>query len=604
MEKENCLELCGVFASIDDKVVLKNINLNINKGEVHAVIGESGSGKTILGQVLTGYRENNGGGFKYRNHFFSKIKNINPKPAFKIIPQNLQQTQNFLTSEYLFYNKYRSHRLGFSSRKRFIKMAGEIFNRFNLSIDPHQDIREIDQSDFSVLEFLNKSNPAPELLLLDELFSKIKSSHLTLIYKIIKDLKAEGVSIIFLTTKISYIYDIADRVSIIKNGEIIYSDKVDSIDKINLIRLTYTDPIRNINMEELNKSFYHFLKFNEAILQSLPANIIVSNRDNEIVMLNDYCKDHYKIGNNQYIRTPIKKFFEEENKAFLNILDGSLLSKEINTFYHIPMKIGGRSTSNNLKILPITEDEIVIGNIIIIEDVSELVTLQEKIILAQNLSSVGILAAGVAHEINNALEALHNFSNLLLFDRTEDDDKEIFEGISEEISYIDTIISNLISFSDYTSAKNCRTNIAESLNRIVKIISYNPQYIDINIDIINKSKQKIFSSINENEIKQVFLNLIRNSYDATEGKGDIVITLNNFISWVEIIYEDNGPGIPDENMSNIFLPFFSTKKERGSHLGLGLSIVHTIVTKNEGQITLGNKEGGGVITRITLPLTK
>jgi PAS domain S-box-containing protein len=602
MDQKTLIELKDIIVNIDNKQILNISNLDFRSGEIHAIIGESGSGKSTIGKLLKDQLSNSSGTFSYNDQIVQNFIKLKRKPKISMVPQSLNLNQSFLAGEYIYHNKFNKHVLGFSSRKRLIKMARICFSEYNFEINPEAELQTLNLSEIAILDLLNKIDPFPDLLILDEIFSKLKSDDLQKVYQILRDFTDRGSSILFFTTKISYIYEIADRVSIIKNGEILYSNQVNSIDKINLIRLTYTDPTANQNMEELNKSFYHFLKFNEAILESLPSNIIVTNSDLEILMVNNFFKKYFQINDDKYIKRKLHDFFAESNEVFLEIIEDSSNTKTTHSFYHVPMTIDDRNTSVNLKILPITEDETIIGSIFIIEDVSELVTLQEKLILAQNLSSIGILAAGVAHEINNSLEALNNFSNLLLYDRTETEDKEIFEKISEELDFIENIVINLVSFSDKSSSNNEYINIYDATKQLIKFLEYNPQYETTKITLHNNLDNLTFVSITHNEYKQIILNLVRNSHDAFVNRGEIDITLEINEGKLRIIYEDNGPGIPEQSISSIFLPFFSTKKGAGSHLGMGLSIIYTIITKHNGNISFNNnaKKGAQFIIELQI----
>ncbi len=596
------LSLNNIKVHFKDKIYLNIINLDLNRGEVHAIIGESGAGKTLLGKLLKTQLLNSSGTFTYRGQTHSKLTRIKNKPSITMVPQHLILHQAFIAGEYLYHNKFSKHIIGFSSRKRFVSMAKRDFHKYGFDIDPFAQLKNLNQSDIAILELLNKLEPIPELLIIDEMFSKINSADLVRVYEILKDYSQKGGSVLFFTTKISYIYDIAERVSIIKNGEIIFSDKIDSIDKINLIRLTYTNPSLTYNMEELNKSFYHFLKFNEAILESLPSNIIVTNRQMEIIMVNNYFKKYFNIENEDYLKSRLNDFFAKNNNSFLQIIEESSNTNQIHSFYHVPMIIGNRQTSVNIKILPITEDGMNIGNIFLIEDVSELVTLQEKLILAQNLSSIGILSAGIAHEINNSLEALNSFSNLLLFKRTKSEDIELYDHIREELDFIENVVDNLISFSDKNPTKNDYVNIYETTAQIISFIKHNPQYDGLRINLLNKLEDLAFCPITQNEYKQIMLNLIRNSNDVLTGNGEINITLENTNDKLKLTFEDNGPGISADIINDIFLPFFSTKTKTGTHLGMGLSIIHSIITKHEGNITIGRDIGKGAQFLIELPV--
>ena len=188
---------------------------------------------------------------------------------------------------------------------------------------------------------------------------------------------------LFITHKIDDIYHFADRVSILKNGEILVTDDMQNIDKLNLIKMAYTQLSGEQNIEEPNKEFQQYLKYNEAILRNLPVNLIVVDTNKRIKMVNDYCKQHFQLEAVSYLNVPLAEFFSGENASLLDMLQDAFDSGEGESFYQRSIVIKGNATVNNIKTFPIYDGSFLIGHILIIEDVTEYDRLQKQFMLSE-----------------------------------------------------------------------------------------------------------------------------------------------------------------------------------------------------------------------------
>lgn len=225
-------------------------------------------------------------------------------------------------------------------------------------------------------------------------------------------------------------------------------------------------------------------------------------------------------------------------------------------------------------------------------------------VFSEKLASIGLLSAGVAHEINNPLETIHNFVEYLKYKIEQEEDKEILADIDEEVETISKIVSNLITFSDNNIDQNESFDVNSLIDDLIGLINYNAKYKKIQIDF-HKKDDRLTLTASKTEIKQVILNLIKNSFDAIPAGGIITIKTCgkrlNEKSYVEIVLIDNGTGIPGKNINDIFLPFYSTKSNEEGNLGLGLSVSYGILKKYNGTISVLNLEEEGCQFTITIP---
>ncbi|MCX5715494.1 MAG: ATP-binding protein [Candidatus Omnitrophica bacterium] len=236
----------------------------------------------------------------------------------------------------------------------------------------------------------------------------------------------------------------------------------------------------------------------------------------------------------------------------------------------------------------------------------ELMDVQKQLVQAEKLATVGTLAGGVAHEINNPLTAVLTNVQMLLESDTIDDklDRESLELIEEATKRCRTIVQKLMTYArkPLETVEITRVNLLDALDNVLGFIGYQLDQDSVKINI--KAKEKAYHVIgNSNEIEQVLTNLILNARDAikqVKKGGTIDISFSWHGEWVKTEVEDEGAGIPKEITSKIFDPFFTTK-DVGRGVGLGLSICQAIVEKHNGILTFKSEVGKGTTFMVLLP---
>jgi signal transduction histidine kinase len=268
------------------------------------------------------------------------------------------------------------------------------------------------------------------------------------------------------------------------------------------------------------------------------------------------------------------------------------------------MTLNQTTIISNLKTFPIYDGTFLIGHIIIIEDITEYDQLQKQVILSEKLASVGLLAAGVAHEINNPLGIIANYLSYIKYTFYDQKLHEAIDNVHEEIASIANIVSNLHTFSDNKPLTIEDLDINELIRSMLHLVQHNAKSKQITIHF-EPYDHDLTISANKNEIKQVILNLLKNSFEAMPSGGEIVIKTTllpeHEANVVQMTFQDTGPGIGDENPNNIFLPFYSTKKGQEHNLGLGLSVSYGIIKKYNGTISVRNLENAGCQFTIKIP---
>ncbi|MGC8736322.1 MAG: ATP-binding protein [Dissulfurimicrobium sp.] len=235
---------------------------------------------------------------------------------------------------------------------------------------------------------------------------------------------------------------------------------------------------------------------------------------------------------------------------------------------------------------------------------NELRNREEQLIQSKKLASIGVMTAGVAHELTNPLNNISMIAQtyLELYDNLSRNDRiEFMNKVESETDRMKEIVKNFLDFSKPKEPHLKQTDINLVIQKAYKLMQ-NMLYIS-NIDTqleLDESLPKIF--IDENQIQQVLVNLITNAAQAMtkNGKLHIKSSLDKNKNYIEIYITDTGKGIPPELLPHIFDPFFTTKGEGGT--GLGLSVSYGIIKNHKGDISVESKVGKGTTFTIRLPI--
>ncbi len=238
------------------------------------------------------------------------------------------------------------------------------------------------------------------------------------------------------------------------------------------------------------------------------------------------------------------------------------------------------------------------------ERTRELVQMQARLVQSEKLASLGKLAAGIAHEINNPLGGVLIYTHLLLEDADKDSSEyENLKKIVKETTRCKDIVKGLLEFSRPKEPEMIPTDIHDALNRALAI--FEPQSLFQNIKIEREFSEVPRIIADSSQLQQVFTNIISNAAEAMAGSGLLTIrtSLDKQTDRIRIEFTDTGHGIKPENMTRLFEPFFSTK-EVGKGTGLGLAISYGIIQKHKGSIEVRSKIGKGSTFTVMLPVKR
>ncbi len=229
--------------------------------------------------------------------------------------------------------------------------------------------------------------------------------------------------------------------------------------------------------------------------------------------------------------------------------------------------------------------------------------MEEQLIVADRLASVGELAAGIAHELNNPLTSILGFTQLILEKNTDEDVKRDMSVVFSEARRAAGVVTNLLAFArKYTPTKQM-VDVNSIIKKVLAMRAYEQRVDDIHV--VTKLAPSLPGVIGDSfRLQQVFLNIVINAeyfmIESNKG-GTLTVTTEGAGGFVRALVADDGPGIRRENLGRVFDPFFTTK-EVGKGTGLGLSICHGIVTGHGGRIHVESEPGKGATFIVELPV--
>ena len=264
------------------------------------------------------------------------------------------------------------------------------------------------------------------------------------------------------------------------------------------------------------------------------------------------------------------------------------------------IKIPDRNTSLRISSYPILNDK---GNLISVienaQDITEEQRLQEQLIQSEKLAGIGILASGVAHEINNPLSGIIGMAEIAIEEENLSEIKNYLKDILNCSARISEIVKGLRTYSRMAKKEeSTHVDLNEVIEDSLKMVRL---AIKTPVEVVRNFQPLGRVEANSGEIQQVFTNLVTNALQAMNGKeGKLVLSTRSLKDSIEVKVSDNGVGIPQKYLNQIFDPFFTTKKQ-GEGTGLGLNIVYRIITKYEGTITVESEENMGTTFIIKFP---
>jgi hypothetical protein len=355
------------------------------------------------------------------------------------------------------------------------------------------------------------------------------------------------------------------------------------------------------SLREKAEELEELTKYNENILESMDSGILVLDLDGQVARWNRAMESLYGKRRHEVLGRSLDDVFPE---AFMDALRGSLVlgeREELASIYklHLPTA-DGRSLMVNVSVAPFHGSGERCGTILIVEDVTARIRLEEQLQHSDKMASIGLLAAGVAHEVNTPLAGISSYTQMLREQVPSDDPRAaVLEKIEKQTFRAAKIINNLLNFSRSSTSELETLDVNRALVDVLSLLEHQLEGSRIKV---RKELAPDLPPIrgNENRIQQVFFNLILNARDAMPKGGWLTLSTLADDDAVIVEVKDTGHGIKREDVRRIYDPFFTTKGI-GRGTGLGLSVSYGILQEHGGAIFVDSVPGKGTTFQVALP---
>jgi PAS domain S-box-containing protein len=352
---------------------------------------------------------------------------------------------------------------------------------------------------------------------------------------------------------------------------------------------------------------YERLKdFNENIVESINVGIMALDMEDRIESWNAQMEVMYALPRWQTLTQPVRRIFPEE---FVEEFYRVRQNAGINNLYKFRLQTpAGETRTVNVAIAPlVTRKFQVIGRLVIMDDITERIELESQLSQADKLSSIGLLAAGVAHEVNTPLAVISSYTQMLAKQLQGDAQKSgLLEKITRQTFRASEIVNNLLNFSRTSGTEFADVDVNKVITDTLALLEHQFKIAKIQV------RSDLTSGIsaiqgNPGRLQQVFLNLFLNAKDAMPGGGTLNVATSNG-EMVSVRVSDTGSGIAPEHIQRIYDPFFTTKttpkegQNRGT--GLGLAVTYGIIQEHAGKIRVESDPGAGTTFALDFPLSR
>jgi two-component system, NtrC family, sensor kinase len=352
---------------------------------------------------------------------------------------------------------------------------------------------------------------------------------------------------------------------------------------------------------------YERLKdFNENIVESINVGIMALDMEDRIESWNAQMEVMYAMPRWQVLTQRLQTVFPPE---FAEEFDRVRQNSGIRNLYKFRLKTpAGETRTLNVAIAPlVTRKFQVVGRLIIMDDITERIDLETQLSQADKLSSIGLLAAGVAHEVNTPLAVISSYTQMLAKQLQSDPQKSgLLDKITRQTFRASEIVNNLLNFSRTSGSEFTDVDVNKVITDTLALLEHQFKTSKIRV------QPELTPSItpiqgNAGRLQQVFLNLFLNAKDAMPGGGTLSVATSNG-DQVSVRVSDTGSGIAAEHIHRIYDPFFTTKtapregQSRGT--GLGLSVTYGIIQEHTGKIRVESNPGAGTTFALDFPCRK
>jgi PAS domain S-box-containing protein len=390
-------------------------------------------------------------------------------------------------------------------------------------------------------------------------------------------------------------------------GDFLSSEDVELLESLaSYIGIALQNASLYARLEEKMVEFERLKEFNENIVESINVGILAVDLEGRIESWNAQMEAMYAQSRAEALGQALSDVFPLD---FVEAIEEFRNEQGVHHLYKFPLTTrAGEQRTTNIAVAPLlSRDFVPVGRIILVDDITERVSLETQLAQADKLSSIGLLAAGVAHEINTPLAVISSYAQMLSKQLRGDARLgPVLDKITQQSFRAAEIANGLLNFSRTSTTEFRDTNLNQVIRDTLSLLEHQFKTAQINVDLELAEELPPIHG-NSGKLQQVFLNLLLNAKEAMPSGGRLrVVTAVNGQVVAQI--SDSGSGIAPEHLKRIYDPFFTTKTtprpgdRRGT--GLGLSVSYGIIQEHAGKIHVESAVGAGTTFHLEFPLLR
>ncbi len=396
-------------------------------------------------------------------------------------------------------------------------------------------------------------------------------------------------------------------------GDFLSSEDVELLESLaSYIGIALQNASLYARLETKIGEFERLKEFNENIVESINVGILAVDLNDCIESWNAQMEAMYALSRAEAIGQALSAVFPLE---FVEAVDSFRNESGVHHLYKFRLTTrAGEQRTANIAIAPLlSRDFVSVGRIILVDDITERVSLETQLAQADKLSSIGLLAAGVAHEINTPLAVISSYAQMLSKQLKGDVRLgPVLDKITQQSFRAAEIANGLLNFSRTSTTEFRDTDLNQVIRDTLSLLEHQFKTAQVIVDLqLTEQLPAIFG--NAGKLQQVFLNLLLNAKEAMPGGGHLRVATQIVMPtahehYVAALVSDSGSGIEPENLKRIYDPFFTTKTtakpgdRRGT--GLGLSVSYGIIQEHAGKIHVESALGAGTTFHLEFPLLR
>jgi two-component system, NtrC family, sensor kinase len=359
-------------------------------------------------------------------------------------------------------------------------------------------------------------------------------------------------------------------------------------------------------LEQKITEFESLKEFHENIVESINIGVFAVDLDDRIESWNTQMESMYERPRTEVLHQPISAVLPPEFVARFNSVREE---HGTHTLYKFRLTLpNGSERIANIAIAPlVTRNFVAVGRIILVDDITDRIQLEAQLTQSEKLSSIGLLAAGVAHEVNTPLAVISSYTQMLT-KHMRDDERlaPVLEKITQQTFRASEIVNGLLNFSRTSGTEFTSLNLNDLLGDTVTLLEHQFKTSQIRVET-NFDPHLARIHGNQGKLQQVILNLMLNAKDAMFGTPNATLKIATFngAGRVLVRIQDSGGGIEREHLHRIYDPFFTTKSkpQNGAHkgTGLGLAVSYGIMQEHAGKIHVESELGVGTAFQLEFP---